>query len=83
MNHNYTEIVDKLLDMHPDPIPYFVLLKEFKVYASDSVKYQNAYEKVCEHSFAKEIEESQNDKGFWPSFHGNRICERRQQPWRR
>ena len=46
MNHNYTEIVDKLLDMHPDPIPYFVLLKEFKAYVSDSIEYQNAYELV-------------------------------------
>lgn len=71
MNDIYNEIVDKLLDMQPDSIPYFVLLKEFKEYAPDSVEYQNAYEKVCEHPFVKGIEESQNDKGFWPSFHGD------------
>ena len=69
MNQNYSEIIDKLLDMKPDPIPYFVLLKEFKGCSPDSVKYQNAYERVCEHTFVKEILENQNDKGFWPSFH--------------
>lgn len=62
-------IVDKLLDMNPDPIPKFVLLKEFKRYTPDSSEYQNAYERVCEHPFVKEIEESQNSKGFWPSYH--------------
>ena len=69
MNHEYNEIIDKLLDMHPDPIPNFVLLKEFKRCAPDSIEYQNAYERVCEHPFVKEIEISQNSKGFWPSFH--------------
>jgi len=70
VNEEYNDIVDKLLDMKPDPIPYYVLLKEFKEYTPDSIEYQNAYEKVCEHPFVKEIEESQNSKGFWPSFHG-------------
>lgn len=69
MNHEYSEIIDKLLDMHPDPIPNFVLLKEFKRCAPDSIGYQNAYERVCEHPFVKKIEISQNSKGFWPSFH--------------
>lgn len=69
MNNDYNEIVDRLLDMQPDPIPYFVLLKEFKGFTPDNVEYQNAYEKVCEHPFVKEIVESQNSKGFWPSFH--------------
>jgi len=71
MNNDYTVIIDKLLDMKPDPIPYFVLLKEFKGCSPDSIEYQNAYEKVCEHPFVKEIIESQNDKGFWPSYHGD------------
>jgi hypothetical protein len=69
MNHEYSEIIDKLLDMHPDPIPNFVLLKEFKGYAPDSIEYQNSYDRVCEHPFVKEIEINQNSKGFWPSFH--------------
>lgn len=70
MNHEYNVIIDKLLDMHPDPIPNFVLLKEFKGYASDSIEYQNAYDRVCDHPFVKRFEESQNERGFWHPFHG-------------
>ena len=64
-------IVDKLLDMNPDPIPKFVLLKEFKGLSPDSIEYQNAYERVCHHHFVKRLEESQNEKGFWYPFHGD------------
>jgi len=32
-------IVDKLLDMKPDPIPTFALLKEFKKISPDSNEY--------------------------------------------
>jgi hypothetical protein len=71
MNRACNEIIDKLLDMHPDPVPHYVLLKEFKGHAPDSPKYQNAYEKVCAHPVVKGIEETQNDKGFWPPFHGD------------
>lgn len=69
MNLEYNEIIEKLLDMHPDPIPRFVLLKEFKGCASGSIKYQNAYDMVCGHPFVKRIEESQNERGFWHPFH--------------
>ena len=68
---DYNLILDKLLDMNPDPIPRFVLLKEFKGTNPDSAEYQNAYEKVCEHRYVKEIMESQIDRGFWPSYHGD------------
>lgn len=63
-------IVDKLLDMKPDPIPEFILLKEFKKISPSSREYQNAYDRVCNHRFIKNIEDSQNDRGFWPPFHG-------------
>jgi len=62
--------VDKLLDMKPDPIPEFVLLKEFKKLSPESREYQNAYDRVCSHIFVRKIEEGQNDRGFWPPFHG-------------
>jgi len=62
--------VDKLLDMKPDPIPEFILLKEFKKLSPDSNEYQNAYDKVIGHPFVKKMEEEQNDRGFWPPFHG-------------
>lgn len=62
-------IVDKLLDMTPDPIPEFVLLKEFKKLSPESLEYQNAYDRVCNHHFVKKIEEEQNERGFWSPFH--------------
>jgi hypothetical protein len=65
------KIVDKLLDMKPDPIPEFVLLKEFKNCSPNSDKYQNIYEKVCNHPFVKRFQDTQNDKGFWSPFHGD------------
>ncbi|MEN6316600.1 MAG: hypothetical protein ABFD25_20385 [Clostridiaceae bacterium] len=63
-------IVDKLLDMKPDPIPEFILLKEFKGFSLNCREYQNAYDRVCNHLFVKEIENEQNHRGFWPPFHG-------------
>ena len=63
-------IVDGLLDMKPDPIPEFILLKEFKGLSPDSREYQNAYDRVCNHPFVRKIENEQNDRGFWPPFHG-------------
>jgi len=63
-------IVDKLLDMKPDPIPKFILLKEFKRFTQSNCEYQNAYDRVCNHPFVKKIENEQNDRGFWLPFHG-------------
>ena len=48
-------IADKLLDMKPDPIPEFILLKEFKRLSPDSREYQNAYDRVCSHPFVKKL----------------------------
>ena len=63
-------VVDRLLDMKPDPIPEFILLKEFKRLNPCSREYQNAYDRVCSHPFVRKIENEQNDRGFWPPFHG-------------
>lgn len=68
--YDLNAIVDKLLDMKPDPIPEFILLKEFKKLSPRSIEYQNAYDKVCNHKFVKKIEEEQNERGLWPPFHG-------------
>lgn len=65
-----TDIADKLLDMKPDPIPEFILLKEFKKVHPDSREYQNAYDRVCSHRFVEDIEMQQNERGFWQPFHG-------------
>ncbi len=62
-------IVDRLLEMKPDPIPRFVLLKEFKRFEPGSLEYESAYEKACFRPHIKSIEESQNSRGFWTPFH--------------
>lgn len=67
---NLDLITDKLLDMKPDPIPEFILLKEFKGFSPNSREYQNAYDRVCNHPFVQDIKNKQNDRGFWPPFHG-------------
>lgn len=66
---DFNIIVDKLLDMKPDPIPEFILLKEFKGLSPNSREYQNAYDRVCNHPFVKNIEKEQKERGFWPPFH--------------
>ena len=70
MNNEYNSIVDRLLDMNPDPIPKFVLLKDFKGLGADSIEYENLYEEVCTHPRVKRFEASQNEHGFWEPFHG-------------
>lgn len=62
--------VDKLLNMNPDIIPRFILLKEFKGILPEDSEYQNLYEQVCNHPFVKKYETTQNERGFWPPFHG-------------
>lgn len=62
--------VDKLLNMNPNAIPRFILLKEFKGLSPKNLEYQNLYERVCEHSFVKKHEQTQNERGFWKPFHG-------------
>lgn len=67
---NIQWIVDELLNMQPDPIPYFILLKEFKKLSPKDRAYQNAYDKVIEHPFVKDIEREQTELGYWREFHG-------------
>lgn len=66
----YEVIIDQLLDMNPDPIPRFILLKEFKHLSENSMEYQNLYDEVCSHMFVQKIANAQNERGFWPPFHG-------------
>lgn len=62
--------VDKILDMNPDLIPKFVLLKDFKGVKPDNPEYLSLYDEVCAHRYVKNYETSQNERGFWPPFHG-------------
>jgi len=69
MSNAFNKIIDTLLDMKPDPIPYFILLKDFKKISPYCPEYLNAYDRVCEHPFVRKIEKQQNEKGFWIPFH--------------
>ena len=62
--------VDKILDMDPDFIPRFVLLKKFKGMTPNDLEYISLYDQVCNHRFIKSYEEAQNKWGFWQPFHG-------------
>ena len=70
MNNNINTAIDKILDMDPDPIPRFVLLKNFKAMTPNDPIYTSLYKQVCDHRFVKSFEETQNERGFWPPFHG-------------
>lgn len=67
---NINLIVDKLLNMQPDIIPKFILLKEFKKVDLNCSEYQELYTKVCQHETVLKAVESQNERGFWVPFHG-------------
>ena len=70
MINTINKAVDKLLCMNPDTIPQFILLKDFKNLSPASPEYESLYAQVCNHRYIKEYEETQNDRGFWPPFHG-------------
>lgn len=70
MHQKINAIADTLLSMNPDPIPRFVILKEFKCITPKDCEYQSLYEQICEHKFIKSIEYTQNERGFWQPFHG-------------
>ena len=70
MNNELNKIVNKLLDMNPDPIPKFVLLKNYKGLGADCIEYKKLYEEVCINPLVKRFETSQNEHGFWKPFHG-------------
>ena len=63
-------VADRLLAMNPDIIPQFILQKEFKGLKPEAPVYQDLYRQVCDHRFVKNYEFSQNERGFWPPFHG-------------
>jgi len=61
-------VVYKLLDMKHDPIPEYILLKEFKRLNPSSREYQNAYDRVCNHPFVKKLKTNKMAEGFGRLF---------------
>ncbi len=63
------EKAESLLRMDPDPVPRFILLKEFlKTDPADS-DYKRAYKNVLEHGYVKKLENEQSEDGCWGCFH--------------
>ncbi len=67
---DYRAIAGRLLDMEPDTIARFVLIKDFTDTSPGESTYRELYRQVCDHKFVRLIEDSQNERGFWPPFHG-------------
>ena len=61
-------IIDELLNMDPDPIPRFILLKEGKGLKPSDREYQNAYAQVLAHPFTRQIVRAQTPGGLLGSF---------------
>lgn len=75
------QIVDDLLNMDPDPIPRFLLLKEGKGLKPTDREYQNAYERVLAHPLTRQIMQTQTADGYWGAFHGDSEAVIRQALW--
>lgn len=74
-------IIDELLNMDPDPIPRFILLKEGKGLKPSDREYQNAYDQVLAHPFTRQIVRAQTPGGYWGAFHGDSEAVIRQALW--
>lgn len=68
---DYKAIAGRLLDMEPDLIARFVLIKDFTDTSPGYSEYQDLYSQVCTHRLVRSIEDAQNERGFWPPFHGH------------
>ncbi|SDY24847.1 hypothetical protein SAMN05421736_101770 [Evansella caseinilytica] len=63
------QMAKELLRMEPDPIPRFILLKEFMHLKPTEAAYKRAYEKVLAHPFVVKLEKEQTSHGYWGHFH--------------
>jgi len=68
---NYQEVAERLMAMQPDPIPRYVLMKEYLGADLRSKEMQALYCQVCEHPRIRKIEAEQRPDGSWAPFHGN------------
>jgi len=64
-------LAGKLFSMNPDPIPRYVLMKEFLGADAQSNEVQKLYREVCAHPRMASIINDQLPDGSWAPFHGN------------
>ena len=60
----------KLLSMHPDPIPRYVIYRDLLGYDRDHPDCRTAYAGVLACPQVERITAAQNELGFWEPFHG-------------
>lgn len=60
----------KLLSLHPDPIPRYVIYRELLGYDKDHPDCLAAYEAMLVCPQVERITAAQNEWGFWEPFHG-------------
>ena len=60
----------KLLSMHPDPVPRYVIYRDLLGYDKDHPDCRTAYAEVLACPQVARIAAAQNERGFWEPFHG-------------
>lgn len=63
------ERAEKLLQLNPDPVPYFRILKDVLEISPSEPAYQQAKQKMLESAWARELVDSQWADGTWGRFH--------------
>ncbi len=63
------EKAEKLLKMDPDPVPRFILIREFLKVDPEDSEYKKAYKNLLGHKYVKKIESEQTEDGYWGNFH--------------
>ena len=63
------DLSEKLLDMNPDPIPRFLILRDLLGFDSDSMAYRKAETGLLDSRWIKTLHESQWSDGTWGRFH--------------
>ena len=62
-------IAERLLDMQPDPVPRFRLLRDVLRYGSSDAAYEEAERDLLQSKWVSLLADSQWDDGTWGRFH--------------
>jgi len=65
-----TPYAEKLLSLHPDPIPRYVIYRHLLGYDDHNADCRAAHAAVLTHPHLTKIADAQNERGFWEPFHG-------------
>jgi len=74
------KLAHRLLDLNPDPIPRFRILRDILRVSEQNPDYITAKGAVGESRFVRELAESQDEDGNWGRFHARHSREKRKFP---